>query len=183
MEIRSPGYYFWTSYQDEGSIARVTGHWERQQQDALIARNTEFSLRFFSHGGPVELGTRAFVRRPPSTVARLVDPQGSRAPTVRSRPFAISRRIDDDRFHNPWDEWGVWDDPPIGPVEPPEPPGGGGGGVGHAAVRVKLFAPGIADPVQTWDLPAAVDAGTRLVEFNPLGFPTPDAPIKRAGWW
>jgi len=61
MEIKSPrGFYFSTSeYDREGNNARIFGHWERQQDDAQITRNQEFTLRFWSHGGTVQIGTRA----------------------------------------------------------------------------------------------------------------------------
>ena len=181
MEIRSPGFYFWTSYQADGNTARVTGYFERQQRDALLARNTEFSLRFFSRGGPVSIGTRAFARRPQHTLSRVVNPQSSLAPSAPSRTFTSSRIGIGGSFRNPWN---VWEDPlTIGPIEPPLPHGGGGGGVEHAAVMVRLFAPGIAEPVETWELPEAVASQIRTVEFNPPAFPAPDAPITRAGWW
>jgi Phosphoesterase family len=48
---------------------------------------------------------------------------------------------------------------------------------------VRLYAPGIAEPVQTWELDEAFGPLFRTVEFNPPGFPAPDAPITRAGWW
>ena len=179
MEVRSPGYYFWTSYQADGDIARITGYFQRQQRDALLARNTEFSLRFYSRGGPVTVGTQAFARRPQRVLARVAGPQSNLAPSVPSRTFT-SRRIGiDGGFRQPWDAW----DDPTGPIEPPQPPGGGAGGVEHSAVTVRLYAPGIAEPVQTWELPAALAPQIRTVEFNPPGFPRPDAPITRAGWW
>jgi hypothetical protein len=74
MEIRSPGYHFWTSYQSDGDIARVTGYFERVQHDVLLARNTEFSLQFYSRGGPVTIGTQAFGHR---TLSMMVRPVGS----------------------------------------------------------------------------------------------------------
>lgn len=78
-----------------------------------------------------------------------------------------------------------WGDPPepLPPIEPPEPPGGGGGGFLHAAVTVQLFAPGIEEPVQTWELPEHVAGNLRTVSYNPLGFPAEDAPVRRLGWW
>jgi hypothetical protein len=68
------------------------------------------------------------------------------------------------------------------PEEPPIPPGGGGG-VYQSAVRVQLFAPGIEDPVQVWDLPGEVTSQLRQLAYNPQGFPSPDAPVYRVGWW
>jgi len=96
------------------------------------------------------------------------------------------RRLDGGLF-DPWDDplpdWVNTDPLPPFPPEPPEPPGGGGGGIRHAAVRIELYAPAIAQPVQTWDLPEAIDIPVRIVTFNPPGFPAPDAPVNRVGWW
>jgi phospholipase C len=182
MEIQSPGYHFWTSYQPDGDIARVTGYFERQQRDALLARNTEFSLRFFSRGGPVSIGTQAFAHRSQPALARLTDPPSSPEPGMASRTVTSNRIGLGGSFRHPWE---VWEDPPlpVGPVEPPQPPAGGGGGVQHAAVTVRLFAPGMTDPVQTWEVQAGLGPQIRMLEYNPPGFPMPDAPITRAGWW
>jgi hypothetical protein len=50
-------------------------------------------------------------------------------------------------------------------------------------VTVKLYAPGIADPVQVWELDQQLADITRFVTYESQGFPTPDAPGNRTGWW
>ena len=100
------------------------------------------------------------------------------------RPLSTPAMVGD-RLRRDGGVFDRWDDPrePLPPIEPPEPPGGGGGGFLHAAVTVQLFAPGIAEPVQTWDLFEEVAGNLRTVSYNPPGLPAEDAPVRRLGWW
>lgn len=110
------------------------------------------------------------------------------APPV-STPGSIARTVGPD-FHSPFDNdwldgWGL--DPQ--PFPPPNwPPGGGGGGGGgggsfHSAVRIELFVYGETQPIATWELPEGVFVNQRSVRYEPQGFPTPDAPVRRTTWF
>jgi hypothetical protein len=92
------------------------------------------------------------------------------------------------KFNSPFDidfldGWGL--EPP--PFPPPDlPPGGGGGGGGglfHSAVRLELFVLGSDQPIETWELPEGIDSRFRSVKYEPQGFPTPDAPVRRTTWF
>ena len=86
-------------------------------------------------------------------------------------------------FDNDWFDWGL--EPPVFP-DPTVPPGGGGGGGGgtfHSAVLIELFILGASAPVQTWLLDEGVGPHERTVKFEIQGFPTPDSPMLRMGWW
>ena len=91
-------------------------------------------------------------------------------------------------FHSSFDhDWLDWDlEPPTFP-DPPVPPGGGGGGGGggsfHSQVMIELFIFGANQPVQTWLLEEGVGPRIRKVKFEIQGFPTPDSPMLRTGWW
>ena len=113
---------------------------------------------------------------------------GTPAPgTPAGGPPSVVMRAVNPEFHSPFDEnwfdWGL--EPPPFPPYPPVPPGGGGGGGGtfHSAVRIELFLYGGTDPIATWELPEGVGDRVRFVEYAPQGFPSPDAPVNRTGWW
>jgi phospholipase C len=201
MENRSHGYLHYTRHEAEGNQARVIGFFSREQTQAAIAAFTEFSLPFFGLGRGIELGLRAYPVRAaqaltaPRSAARraamaaaatspvaaaAASPMATEGPApigtiARMRPTGPRRPIGDMR-----DPFGH---PIIDPGDAPEPPGGGSGGALQAAVRVELFAPGIDEPVQIWELPEEVTDQTRKLTYDPPGFPTPDAPVHRLGWW
>lgn len=87
-------------------------------------------------------------------------------------------------FDNDWFDSGL-DPLPFPPIDPTDGGGGGGGGGGlyHAAVRIRLFVFGTDQPVATWDLPAGIDDRERKVKYEPEGFPSEDAPVRRTTWW
>jgi len=200
MKIQSPGFQFQTRYDADGDRARIIGLWERWQDDAQIARGQEYTLRFWSYGGPVTIATRAhrraawnadqpgMSRMAARTGASVATSAGDRAATVPGTgvPNSTARTVQEGAMTWPGDTWGTWEDPPVSdPVLPPPTSGGGGGGGGsiHVRVRIKLFAPGIPEAVQEWELDEQLAGTTRFVTYDPPGFPTLDAPIKRAGWW
>ncbi|ACG74540.1 phosphoesterase [Anaeromyxobacter sp. K] len=195
MEIRSHGYLHYTTYETEGNQARVLGHSSREQTQAAIAPFTEFSLRFYGLGRGIQIGIRAYpvrgsearMARVRSAAAGAVAGNGTPPALAGEGPAPTGTLA---RIRVPGRGIGGGTVDPFGhpiapPVEPPEPPGGGGGGGGvmQAAVQVQLFAPGLEDPVQVWNLPAEVTSQLRQVTFDPPGFPSPDAPARRIGWW
>ncbi|MGH8567749.1 MAG: hypothetical protein ACREXU_06950, partial [Gammaproteobacteria bacterium] len=42
---------------------------------------------------------------------------------------------------------------------------------------------GSHQPIATWELPEGVDGRFRSVRYEPQGFPTPDAPVRRTTWF
>ncbi len=204
MEILDRGYRFHTLHNEDGNVAHVDGFYERFQEEAPIKRNQDFELEFYGKGAGIRLGVMAKPRRAePSTMATTRRAQVSRAvanvraasatlastspttgtPSGSGAPSVVMRTINPD-FHSPFDEnwfdWGL--EPPDFP--PPYPPGGGGGGgTYHSAVRIKLLIYGGTEPIQTWELPDGVSDRVRFVEYAPEGFPSPDAPVHRTGWW
>jgi phospholipase C len=89
----------------------------------------------------------------------------------------------DSPFDDDWLDWGL--EPPTLP-DPTDPPGGGGGGGGGffgSAVLIELFILGGSEPLQTWLLEEGVGPRERTVEFEIVGFPSPDSPMLRTGWW
>lgn len=200
MQVSKHGYQHWTEYYTEGNQARVIGHFRREQKDAAVEPRTEFSMKFYGQGGGIMISVQAFAFRQPltgRTMTRTIKPKRSLgttdSPTVDrdvsiagmraiASPTRVSARLRLDRgVIDPWSDPTTL--PPIGPVDPPLPPGGGTGGVMQAAVRIELFAPGITEAVQTWDLPEGITSNFRTVTYDPPGFPTPDAPVRRTGWW
>ncbi len=112
---------------------------------------------------------------------RRIPPQ--RQPLPRS---ARARAVQPD-FQSPFDrDWIDWDlEPPDFP-DPTDPPGGGGGGGGglfHSQVLIELFIFGADQPLQTWLLDEGVGPRIRKVKFEIQGFPSPDSPMLRTGWW
>lgn len=194
MDISSPGYRYWTTYDTEGDKARITAHYMREQTQAAIKARQQFSLRVFGLGGGMTVGVRAVTRSVIASSARSASGAAMPVPVASLRltrqvltsPASQSskRRLDGGLF-DPWDdplpEW-VNEDP-FPPLPPQQPPGGGGGGFMHAAVRIELFAPGGAEAVAVWDLPEAIAGNVRTVTFDPPGLPGPDAPVRRVGWW
>jgi prepilin-type processing-associated H-X9-DG protein len=121
-----------------------------------------------------------------ATLARTARPDLSNTPTPTS-PLVSAMTVGPE-FHSPFDEnwfdgWGI-DQPPFPPSNwPPQPPGGGGGGTYHSAVRIELFVYGEDQPIATWELPEGIGPRQRTVKYEPQGFPAPDAPVRRTGWW
>jgi len=193
MDIHSHGYRRFTTYETEGNQARVMGHFSREQTLAPIAAFTDFSLRFYGLGRGIEIGIRAYpVRSTQAAVAGGRRAAGATGvaegvqPEVReesAQPIGTLARVRVPGRGPQGDMLDPFGHPVIGPVEPPEPPGGGTSGVLQAAVRVQLFAPGIEEPVQVWDLPMEVTSQLRKLTYDPPGFPSPDAPARRIGWW
>jgi hypothetical protein len=50
-------------------------------------------------------------------------------------------------------------------------------------VLIELFIFGANQPVQTWFLEEGLGPPERRVTFEIQGFPTPDSPMLRTGWW
>jgi hypothetical protein len=188
------GYSYYSRGEAEGNQVRVVGYFAREQTLAAIAPLSEFSLRFYGLGSGIELDIRAYPKRqlqPLVAPAHRLTTDGAAADVLtspaaeeghapvgtvaRARPTGPRRPIGGmvDPFGHPV----------VAPPEPPPHPPGGGGGALQAAVRVELFAPGLEEPVQTWDLPEEVTDQTRKLAYDPPGFPTPDAPVRRLGWW
>ena len=192
MDIHSHGYRRYTTYEPEGNEARVVGHFSREQTLAPIAALTDFSLRFYGLGRGIEIGIRAYPAQSTQAAASMRGARASGALAENLQPAAFAEGAQPigtiARVRLPGsgprgetvDPFGH---PVIGPVEPEQPPGGGGSGVMQSAVRVQLFAPGIEEPVQVWDLPMEVTSQLRKVVYDPPGFPSPDAPARRIGWW
>ena len=125
----------------------------------------------------------------PATLARAITPSAA-APLSAAAPFVTARTgrstVQPD-FHSPFDDdwldWGL--EPPVFP-DPGVPPGGGGGGGGgvfSSSVMIELFMLGASEPVQSWLLEEGVGPRERKVEFEIIGFPSPDSPMLRTGWW
>ena len=207
MEILDRGYRFHTLHNEAGNIAHVDGFFERFQEQASIKRNQDYELEFYGKGAGIRLGVTAMPRRAVPTsmaaarrarVSRALADVSAATATLASMspsnpgapsggtPSVVMRAINPD-FHSPFDEnwfdWGL--EPPPFPTYPPLPPGGGGGGGGtyHSAVRIKLFLYGGTEPISTWELPEGIGNRVRFVEYAPEGFPSPDAPVRRTGWW
>lgn len=209
MDTSSFGFRYWTTYEPEGDQARITANYMREQTQAAVGAHTGFHLDVFGLGGGLTIRVRATTRMaPPATMnapapTALIAPQPSaiagppaarmvaaadrfRRPVLTSpTPDATARRGIDGGLFDLWEDglpdW-VIDPPPMPPTDP-QPPGGGGGGFMHTEVRVELYAPGIPDPVQTWELPEEIAGNYRELKYQPMGFPAPDAPVKRVGWW
>lgn len=205
MEITDRGYRFLTLPDEDGNIAHVTGFFERFQKQAPIRRNQDFELDFYGKGAGIRLGARtparyavpattaaarrariasalANVSAASETLASLAS--SSSSPFSPGQPSVVVRIVQPE-FHSPFDEnwldWGL-EVPPLPPF-PPDGGGGGGGGTLHSAVRIKLFIYGANVPVATWELPEGIGDYIRFVEYAPEGFPGPDSPVKRTGWW
>jgi phospholipase C len=199
MEVLDRGFSFKTFHDADGDVAHVSAQTRRFQTQAPIRRTQKFEMDFFGRGAGMELGVTAFPRRavPEAMIAArrrsnwaapaTGDPDNvlSAAPTVIGRTVRSTVQPD---FHSPFDDdwldWGL--EPPTFP-DPTDPPGGGGGGGGggffHSSVLIELFALGASEPVQTWLLEEGVGPRERKVEFEIIGFPTPDSPMLRKGWW
>jgi phospholipase C len=202
MDIRDNGYRFWTIHNADGDVAHVEGNYTRWQKEAPIRRNQDFELEFYGMGSSIVLGVTAWPRRAvPATMAAIrrsrPSSQGatvanaatltslsaiSSSPTPPTSPSVMPLTVAPD-FQSPFDNrWGDWElDLP--PFSPDLPPGGGGGGTYHSAVRIQLFVFGTDEPVETWELPDGVGSLERQVKYEPQGFPTPDAPVRRTTWW
>lgn len=105
-----------------------------------------------------------------------------------SSPDVMAFRVGPE-FNSPFDidfldGWGL-DPLPLPPDLPPGGGGGGGGGGGlfHSAVRLELFVLGSDQPIETWELPEGIDSRFRSVKYQPQGFPSPDAPVRRTTWF
>jgi Phosphoesterase family len=205
MEILDRGYRFYTRHNDAGNVANVEAFFERFQEQAPIKRNQPFELEFYGKGAGIRLGVTAMPRRkPPTTMAAERRERVSRAiadvreagavlesivPSAATggggAPTVVMRAVNPD-FHSPFDEqlydWGLA--PPVFPDPTPQPPGGGGGGTYHSAVRIELFLYGGTEPISTWELPDGIADRVRFVKYvPPQGYPSPDAPVRRTGWW
>lgn len=206
MEILDRGYSFNTVHNEDGNVAHVVGHYRRFQTEAPIERLQDFELAFYGRGAGLELGVTAIPRRaapaamaavrrssseraqrPPvpgvSTLPAMSTAPGS--PSPASTPSMMSYTVGpqfDDPFDNDWFDWGL-DPLPLPPLDPPGGGGGGGGGTYQSAVRIQLFVSGSNAPVETWELPEGVGDYERKVKYEPEGFPTPDAPVRRTTWW
>ncbi len=204
MEIIDRGYRFFTMHNPDRNVAHVTSLFERFQKQAPIRRNQDFELDFYGKGTGIRLGaatparfavpatmaaarrTRiasalAEVRAASDTLASLAPP--STSSSSPGQPSVVVRTVQPE-FHSPFDEhlfdWGL-DEPPFPPPDPDG--GGGGGGTLHSAVRIKLFIYGATVPIATWELPEGIGDTVRFVEYAPEGFPGPDSPVRRTGWW
>lgn len=208
MEIKENGYTFRTKHNEDGNIAHVDGYYARFQQQAPIRSNQDFELDFYGLGASIVLGVTALPRRAtPATLAAIQrrnpgTPQGTAtttnatqlvslptnpslptSPPSNSSPSTVTLTVDPG-FHDPFDhDWCDWClDPPSFP--PPNPPGGGGGGdTYHSAVRIQLFILGTNEQVATWELPEGFGSPERQVRYEPQGFPSQDAPVRRTTWW
>ena len=132
---------------------------------------------------PTGAGASLAPAAPATRVASLTT-TGPETPTTPPGTLALTVGPE---FHSPFDEdWIDWDlEPPTFPP-PDQPPGGGGGGGGgtfHGSVLIELFILGADQPLQTWFLDEGVGPRFRTVEFEILGFPTPESPMLRLGWW
>lgn len=143
----------------------------------------------------VSVARRADAPRTPddvraAAVARLAaaSSAGTTSADTSGTPGVTARAVGP-KFESPFDidfldGWGL-DPIPFPPTFPPQPPGGGGGGGGvfHSAVRLELFIFGRDQPIETWELPEGVHGNFRSVRYQPLGFPTPDAPVNQTTWF
>jgi phospholipase C len=116
-----------------------------------------------------------------------VAPAATTTDADATAPAISTRSTVQPDFQSPFDrDWIDWDlEPPTFP-DPTDPPGGGGGGGGglfHGQVLIELFLFGADQPVQTWLLEEGVGPRIRKVKFELQGFPTPDSPMLRTGWW
>jgi phospholipase C len=127
--------------------------------------------------------------RIPASLARPISlptaaPLSTAAPIVTARTGRSTVQPDfDSPFDDDWLDWGL--EPPVFP-DPGVPPGGGGGGGGgffSSSVLIELFILGASEPVQSWLLEEGVGPRERKVEFEIIGFPSPDSPMLRTGWW
>lgn len=207
MDITDRGYRFHTIHNDHGSTARVIGAFQRLQSQAPIRRNQDFELEFYGRGAGIQLfaatlaryaepatmaaerrelitNALADVRAASDTLAALAPSSGPSSSPTPGQPSVVVRTVLPD-FQSPFDErwidWGM--EPPTFPPIDPIPPGGGGGALLHSAVRIKLFTYGGTVPIATWELPEGYGDTMRSVVYAPEGFPGPDSPVRRTGWW
>jgi len=208
MEITDRGYRFFTNHNPDpnGKVAHVTSSFRRFQKQAPIRRNQDFELDFYGKGAGIRLGAstqarfavpatmaanrRASIASAIAEVSAASDTLAALAPpstpsSSLGQPSVVVRTVQPE-FHSPFDEqlfdWGL-EQPPFPPFDPDGGGGGGGGGVLQAAVRIKLFIYGATVPIETWELPEEISDTVRFVEYEPEGFPGPDSPVKRTGWW
>jgi phospholipase C len=175
----------------EGNKVRLGSSFVREQHDAAIAYRAEFGLEFFGMGGNATIALQVTTRhRDPQTTAfdkRLATRQRVRPlyGRVVATPQRTARGITVARVNtDPLDPYSPFDPlPPIFIPPQPPPPTGGGGGFLHAQVQIQLFIPGVAEAVATWQLPEEIAGTYRKVVYNPPGFPAPDSPVRRLGWW
>jgi phospholipase C len=214
MDVSSRGFRYWTTYEPEGDQARITANYMREQTQAGTAAYTGFHLDAFGLGGGFTIRVRATTRQSPPTImvsavrapttsepmdndrhvagpaaARMAAARRPHRPVLTSpSPQGAARRGRDGGLFDPWEdplpEW-IGPDPfPPQPEPPPQPPPGGGGSFLHTQVRIELYAPGVTEPVQTWELPQEYAGNYREVKYTPpQGYPAPDAPVRRIGWW
>ena len=194
MEVLDRGFSFKTFHEPAGNIAHVHAVYRRFQTQAPIRRTQKFELEFFGRGAGMKLGVMALPRRAAPaamSAARRERDAALAADYTAGEPDAVpdatARIAVQPEFDSPFDrDWIDWDlEPPTFP-DPTDPPGGGGGGGGgflHGQVLIELFIFGSDQPVQTWLLEEAVGPRIRTVEFEILGFPSPDSPMLRTGWW
>jgi phospholipase C len=131
--------------------------------------------------------TRILARANREAPATPAAPATSATSPEATAPAISTRSTVSPDFQSPFDrDWIDWDlEPPDFP-DPTDPPGGGGGGGGgsfHSQVLLELFIFGADQPVQTWLLEEGVGPRIRRVKFEILGFPSPDSPMLRTGWW
>jgi hypothetical protein len=207
LEVLDRGFVFCTHHTQDASnanLALVEGEYRRFQTQAPILRTQKFELEFFGRGAGMQLGVTARPRRvtPQATAA---DTRRGFAMTARSdvaatgaaitaSPLPRTTQLD---FGSRIDDAGIFTGATVTPLAPPtgpggggttgDPGGGGGGGGGtntlHGAVLIELFIFGANQPVQTWFLEEGLGPPERRVTFEIQGFPTPDSPMLRTGWW
>jgi len=157
-----------------------------RRERAAAVRTTEAATTAAITAASAPVLTRANRTAPAISAAPAASAPATSAPPTTTTPAISVRSAVQPDFQSPFDrDWIDWDlEPPDFP-DPTDPPGGGGGGGGsfHSQVLIELFIFGADQPVQTWLLEEGVGPRIRKVKFEIQGFPTPDSPMLRTGWW
>lgn len=159
----------------------------RRERDAVVRSREIPTTAPLTAATTAAIATRAAsisARNLPTGIATA--DAGSVTPTAPSPASSARFSVGPDfhsAFDHDWMDWGL--EPPTFP-DPGIPPGGGGGGGGgllQSQVLIELFLYGADQPIQTWLLEEAIGPRIREVKFEIIGFPTPDSPMLRTGWW